>query len=144
MTVDGSVTPVSFVQGTTVPADKTLYVARLLMFLEDTTAFSSEKFAGITALTNGIDIKLNGDTIINLKDNIDIIVMAYDSDGQVNMGKTDRTMTVRWTFTKFTGNPFGVAISEGNTFEVVINDDLTGLSAFRMRIEGLMQDANDA
>jgi len=139
MTVDGSSTPVTFTQTVTVPTGSVFRIARRMMFLEDSTNFTSTTFAGITALTNGVDLAVEGEVIFNIKTNLDLAIAAFDSNGQKNLGKEQQTMLVRLSFDKFLSDS-GLSLLEGEEFQIIVNDDLTGLDIFNIMIEGYLHE----
>lgn len=133
MTVDGSSTPVIYM---VTASEHGMTVGRMMMFMESSTAMSSEKFGDLTALTNGVQIKVNGALIDNWQDNIDLVTTFYDAEGYPTLGKEVRTMAARWTFTNARGNISGIQIDSGSNFSATIRDDLSGLDHFRMKLQG--------
>jgi hypothetical protein len=133
--VDSSVTPVVF-SSTEVPAGKKLVVGRLLMYMEDSTAFTSDKFGGITALTNGWTMRFNGVETIIAKSNRELALFMYDITGNEIFGKSNQTLIGRFSFNRFSSNSKGVEIREGETFDIVVKDNLTGLDFLEAKIEG--------
>lgn len=139
MGVDGSETPVAF--SYTVPAGKVFELGRMLIYAEAGTAFDSTKWFNLTALTNGVDIVVDGVTIDNWKDNIDALTNMFDlSSAGVIFGKSTRTMAGRWTYTRGTeGQP--LRVTAGNTVDAIINDDLSPAGIiFRIKIQGELKD----
>ena len=138
MTVDGSSTPVTFKY--TVPADKILYLHRVIIYMEDTTAFSAGVFGGTGgALANGVTIVVGGTTIDTWKTNADLELTFFDAEGRAVFAKETKSIGGRWTFTKDTGSPIKLIATE--TVSFVINDDLTGLDIFEAKIGGKLVDA---
>jgi hypothetical protein len=136
MNVDGSSTPVVFSVG---PASgKRWYITRLIMVLED-VAMNWNKFGGITALTNGVSIdyddtgsNINLLDIHDIKTNQQFTHWAYDAE--INSGSTD-VLRVRWTFDK-SGTALQMNNANSDTFNITVNDDLTGLITFIGVIQG--------
>lgn len=137
--VDGSTTPVVF-STSVVPVGKELLVSRMMLYMEDSTAFSSESFGGLSALTNGWEVRFNDYTIENAKDNKTLVCYMFDLTGNTLFGKENQTMMGRWSFTKFTDGAEGISIHSGCTFSTVVNDDLTGLDYFNVMIQGIYVD----
>ena len=134
MAVNGASTPVEFTY--TVPENQRLALSRFMFFMETPTAMSSDQFGHLTALTNGLDIKINNTVILNYKDNIDLATCMFDLPGMPNLGKETRTIVGRWTLAKETGLP--IRIGAGGTVKAIVNDNLSALSHFRITIGGLL------
>ena len=139
MGIDGT-TPVSFTY--TPPSGKDLILGRVMIYYSAASAFSEEKFANQTALANGVEMNLGGVTIETWKDNIDVITAMFDLN---NVGKTftkeDKSLAGRWSFYKVSGNTHGMDIINGQTVEIKIQDNLSNLTYFRAKIQGLLMDA---
>jgi hypothetical protein len=135
MAVDGSSTAVTFSYAP--PATKKLVAGRIILYVSGATPFSDVKFADLTALTNGVSVHLNDTEIENWKDNADMVTTFYDADGRVAFTNADRNIAGRWTFTRATG-----AVADGlqvtSSFKAIVQDDLTGLSVFRIKIQGVL------
>ena len=132
MNVDGSSTPVDYKY--TVPAGKSLTLERILFYMDDATAFSPTTFGGISALTNGVDVIIAGSTIVNWKENEDIVCTCFDFVGYPNFGKESSSGAGRWTMRRSFGEPLIVRAGEEVIFR--ISDNLTGLTHFRAHIQG--------
>lgn len=137
MGIDGSSTPVSF--NYTVPSGKKLLIGRILLYSEAATAFDSVKFLNLTALTNGISIRVNGKEITNWKDNIDMVTTMYDMEEGAAFGKATKVLRGRWSLWKAAKNINGIILTSGQKFEVVVQDDLSAAGIiFRIRIQGAL------
>ncbi len=134
MDVDGSVTPVVYKY--TVLTGKVFLASRLTIYLEGLTAFSGSRFGDVKALTNGVVISVNGNTWETWKDNIDLMTCMDDTEGNKIFG---RSITGRWTFSQETGAQ--IEMAAGEIFAVTINDDLSYLTHFRIKIGGRLIDA---
>jgi len=131
MNIDGT-TPVNF--SYLVGSGKSLLLHRILFYIDDATAFASDKFGGITALTNGVDISVGGNVLANWKDNVDIVSTCFDFQGFANFGKTTSSGAGRWTMARSFGA--SLPVSAGESIVATVSDDLTGLTDFRMTIHG--------
>ena len=134
MAVDGSVTPVEFSYD--VPTGKYLELTRIMFGFEATTAFSAELFANLPALTNGIDLVCDNTTFVNWKTNSDIKLSMYDTDAPAAFAKIERQLNGRFTMRR----AFGGDLRVNNAFKFVINDDLSSLVAFQVKIQGVLRD----
>lgn len=137
--VDGSVTPVEF-KGTVVPAGKQFVCQRILLFMEGATAFSSELFGDLTALTNGWCIEANGSEVICAKDNKTLAQLMFDLQGVDIFGKTTRTMVGRFSFSKICGPGNGLVIEAGNHISTIVKDNLSGLTYLEAMVQGYYRD----
>ena len=133
MNVDGSVTPQIFtVKPLSTQAGD---ITRIICEIRDNAAMDFETFGALPALTNGVAVRVNnGDgtyrNVFNFKSNGDIILMCFDHNFAVNNGGGTRGFTSRITFAG--QSKHGVAIrldgALGEELEMVIQDDLTGLT----------------
>ena len=146
MAVDGT-TPKKFRY--VCPADKVALITRVLMHLHDID-IQYEYFAGLgVALTNGLTIKIHDADDTVLKDftndhpfkhtaqfsmlagpDIPILSSAVGNDPDV--------LAMRWTLAK---SGFSPLLTAGQYFEVVVQDDLQGLSHFEWIIHGRVCEA---
>lgn len=135
MNVDGSTVAVTFKAA---PASgKYWVVQRVLLYMEDATAFDSDLFGGAAALTNGVSLQANGTEFLNWKDNTDINLSMFDTVGRELFAKADKSMSGRMSFNKMSPNGEGLTVTDTtNGFAAVVQDNLTVLTAFRMTIEG--------
>lgn len=138
MNVDGSSSAVTF--SAVPPAGKKWVISRLLIYFSTSQAFDETGFGSLAALTNGIDIVLDGVSILNWKDNIDINTSMFDADGKELYTKKDKSLSGRFTFSRFTGMSGGVTVRSPSGFAMKIRDDLSSLTIFRARIEGVSFD----
>lgn len=131
---DGSVTPVDFVASP--PANKYWMITRSLLYLSDATAFSEAEFAGLgVALTNGVELLVDGQVIENWKDNIDIVSSMYDVKSEAFFGKLDKSLHGRWTYAKSEGGPsYGLKVTDA--FTVRVSDNILGLTHFHIKVQG--------
>lgn len=114
-------------------------LARLLITMLDPSPMDDGKFGGITALPNGIAIRVKSNgllrTLTHWQSNTDLKNEMYDvlySD-KAPAGKFG--LSGRWTFTK---GKFDIDLdgSSGDYFEVLIQDDLSGLDNFEIKAQG--------
>jgi len=142
LNVDGSVTPVIFSVSPKNLTDGVSWdITRFIAIIEDNSAMDTSTFGGLSALTNGVVFRSkNGITknIFNVKTNGDFASEAFD------VGYDDRAPSgsfgfrVRRTFSGQDKN--GVVIKLQSTtndeFQIIINDDLTGLTHFHVIAQG--------
>ena len=137
MTVDGTGgSPKVF--SYTPPADYDFIASRLILFMQTSNAMTTTVFGNLaTALAVGIEFKAMSTLLTTWKDNIDIYTQVFDVDTLANVTSTtvDTTLNARWSFWKDT-NGRGIEVDNGQSFEVIINDNLSSITALRMRIHG--------
>ncbi len=137
MTVDGTGgSPQVF--NYTPPANYDFAAARMMIYMECSSAMSTTVFGNLAAaLAVGIEVKAQGVLLTTWKDNIDIYTQAFDVDTLANVSDAtvDTTFNVRWSFFK-DANDRGIEIDNGEFFEAIINDDLSSITVLRMRIHG--------
>ena len=142
MAVDGSSTPVIFKY---VGVNNGLDVYRINWIIADAGIRIYDRFGGIAALTNGITIKAIGaddSTVLIDFTNGEPIKRSSDfaslagTDAPVSDSLGTDIMPVRWTLQK-AGIPFRLNL--GESIQVTISDDLTGLTEMSAMIQGQKQ-----
>ena len=143
MNVDASTSngPITF--SALPPAGKYWMIARMIIYYSSNVVFAEDKFANLTALPLGISIQCNNTEIILWNDNIDVISYMYDIGGKAAFTLTDKSIHGRMSFNKISSDEHGLKVyDETNGFAAVLQDDLSGLTQFRIRIEGVEYDKN--
>jgi len=138
MAVDGSGgSPQTFSYTPPTPYD--FAFVRLMLFMQTATAMTVTNFGDIAALGQGIEIKAGGQLLTTWQDNIDMYVEMYDIDTLANVSgaAADTTINGRWTLTRDMEGK-GILIPNGQSLEVIINDNLSGITILRMRVKGLL------
>lgn len=135
--VNGVVTPVPF--KIVPPAGARYRLHRMMVKISDDAVVSAEKYGGIAALANGIEVEvdLDGDTIdlldgVPITGNADWGKVCYDTH-VVDYGAGNNIILVRWTFAK-SGAP--LSLTSSDEFRVTVNDDLTGLVEHYFQVQG--------
>jgi len=140
MNVDGSGTTQIFQvgpvgAGTGVEID----ITRIMGFIEDGTAMDDAKFGGITALTNGIVLRVNNTEISNVwnvKSNGEIGLLCFDTEYTPKAPAGSYGFRFRNTYGGQNKHGVTLRLEAGDTLELLIQDDLTGLSSFNMMAQG--------
>lgn len=119
------------------PSPYKLFYSRLMFFMQASSAMSPENFGNLAALTEGVKFVANGVLITTWKTNIDIYTEMYDLTAVANISNVvaDTTIMGRWTAWKDVNNR-AVTIPSGKRFEVIINDNLSTLTEFRIKVKG--------
>lgn len=140
MNVNGSLgSPISFkVQP---PTGERWQFTRILPTMLDSAPATMDdgKFGALTALTNGVVVRTYVDgvfrTLTHWHKNNDLKEDMYDLTYSPNAPAGQSGLSARWTFTKAEFAPDLVG-SNGDYIEVLIQDDLTGLDEFKIKIQG--------
>lgn len=119
----------------------TIDITRIILTCTDGDAVAMNLFCGGAALTNGIVLRTTDGTtqnIFNVKTNQDLMNLAYDFEAQYVAGTPGGFdgMVTRLTFAG--QNKMGVAIriGPGEDLEILVQDDLTGITTFEVIAEG--------
>lgn len=117
-------------------------ITRILPVIVDNITPDDGRFGGIPSLTNGVSIRAvteAGRTVVfgNWKNNGDMKADMYDVTYSDKAPAGDYGVNGRWTFT----NSQVVAEIDGDadpvqSMQVLIQDDLTDLTSFRLRAQG--------
>lgn len=142
LNIDGSITPVVFsVSPSNLNKDVKWDITRVMGAITDTVAMDDDKFGGITKLAKGILLRcVNGTVknIFNAKSNSDIRVHAYDLTYSDKAPAGSYGLNFRRTFAGQDKNGVVVRLSaeRQDELQVLVQDDLTGLSSFTMVAQG--------
>lgn len=142
MAVDGSVTTQIFQIGpVAIGSTLILDITRIMGHILDGTAMDDSKFGGITALTNGIVLRKNDGVITNLwnaKTNADLALICYDFNysEKAGGGGSLHGCNFRNTFAGQENHGVVLELLPGESLEILVQDDLTGLEDFTMMAQG--------
>ena len=135
LVVDGSSTPVTFsaAPGT----GKKWYIHSISILFED-TGINFNKFGGITALTNGVDLKITegGESErlgLNAKKNSDFYEFAT---AVILQSAATDVLSIRSNIKISQGTTFELKDSLSENVKVVVNDNLTGIDRFNVLVKG--------
>lgn len=129
------------------PAGLSMEVGRIIIQIRDSVAPNSDNYGNITALTNGIDVKItrNGSEIRDLTDglpvksNADWGRVCYDIRESIfNAGTA--FVQARWTFKRFSDNGLVLNSSTDDALEITCNDNLSGLTEHYFTAQGIYKD----
>lgn len=139
MAVNGSVTPVIFSMRPT--GIEAVDLTQLILLMLSTTAMDDGKFGGITALTNGVHLRKainNGasyETLAIWKANKDIAEDVYNLNYSSKAPSGQYGVSAKWMISD-SGAVINLTATAGEWLEMVIQDDLTGLIDFQVKIQG--------
>lgn len=131
LAVNGSVTPVSFFAKP--DAGKKWHIHGISIYLEGATNFDALLFGSITALTNGVQIKINDVVLNTWKTTTDIATQVSDLLPVEALGKTGKALLGKCDVPKQTGFPILV---DDRGIEFLVQDDLSLLTNFIITIHG--------
>lgn len=141
MNVDGSVTPVTF---SVLPFNlQRGAMEGVSMEMRDNAPMDFETFGGLPALLNGVVVRVNnGDgtyrNLYNFKSNGDIIERALIHSFFLNNGGNTRgfSSNIVWGGDANNGTTIPLDGSAGQSLEVIVQDDLTGLARMHWSGDG--------
>ena len=115
------------------------------MHIEDTNGSDVEKYGNISALTNGIQIRVQDDTgtLLDLTDGLPIKSNAhwgrfcYDDDIK-DWGSGNEFVQGRWTFSK-AGAPIRLDGNTNRRLEILLDDSFTGLIDHTFNVQGIWE-----
>jgi hypothetical protein len=120
-------------------ANERFQITRILLSMLDQTAMDDAKFGGISALTNGVAVRVFTDsafrTYTHWQSNSDLKDDMYDVEYSDKAPAGFYGLAGRWTFTKgeFVADLDG---ANGDYLEILIQDDLTDLDDFNIKAQG--------
>ena len=138
MNVDGSVNPVEFfIQ----PPDGEIWrIAKWMLYVCDEKGFDVVTWGSGLTLTNGIELKVTIDGVtknlldFNIKTSGDVESLAFDCNLKT-YGNDDDVLVANWNLTD-TGQFIRLDGSNNDRLSVIINDDLTDLTAQYIQVQG--------
>ena len=123
------------------PAGKCYVLHRCIVQIRDTANPSADGYGNLAALTNGIEpsVTING-TKTDLSDGLTVKTNA--TWGRVcfdvkldAFGSGNDFISVRWTFSK-SGQPFILYGDDSDRFDMLLQDNLTGLVGHTFQVQG--------
>lgn len=144
-TSDGSTTPViySLYNPSNVPID----VNRIMIKMVTDTVPNFTEFGDLTALTNGIVLRkkyADGTyhNIFNARNNSEFALLSYDyvTFLATNPAQGQNGLTVRFTFNGQDKHGVVIRLAQGESLEMLVQDNLTGLTDMKVMCEGSFTD----
>lgn len=141
LNVDGSVTPEIFLVGSGGASEIRIDITRIMVKCITSSAVSLEEFCDQPALAKGIVLRrVDGDirNIFNIKTNGELGHLAYDYAPYLaaNPGQNQDGALFRYTFAGQDKHGVAVRLEPGDSLQVIIQDDLSGIDLFRIVAEG--------
>jgi len=132
----------------TVGGNLSLEITRLIFAITTSSAVDLDKFGNIGGgLTKGIVLRINDGikkNIVNIKTNRDLANLAYDytTFAATNPQQGVDGLVVRYSFAGQDKHGVVIKLSPGDSLELIIQDDLSSLSSFRMIAQGHVEPIN--
>lgn len=141
MAVNGSVTPVIFKIGPLPAGEDKWDLTRILGNITDDSVMDDSKFGGISALTNGIFFRRNNGVyknLFNVKTNGELSLRMYDTkySDKAPAGTYGFSFRRTWAGQSKSGVTIRLDSADSDVFECVVQDDLTGLTTFKVAVQG--------
>jgi len=137
MNVDGSGTRQTFL--ITNPFATPEHITRIMFLITTTGAPTLPKFGDLTALTRGLVLRVNNGQKVNhfnVKTNADMALMKYDLNFFTVAGQGQNGLAGRYTFSGQEKHGVVIQLNQGDSLEMIIQDDLTDLLSFRCLAQG--------
>jgi hypothetical protein len=136
LAVDGSVTPRVFkIQAGITP----IFIRRVIFTITDGTVMDDAKFGGITALNNGVVLRVVDGfqkSILNIKANQDFAQWGYDLNYSDKAPAGVYGVRSRFTFGGLEKHGMVFVLSGTGELQVIVQDDLTDLVTFSVSAQG--------
>jgi hypothetical protein len=139
--VDGSVTPQIFSIKVGEGSRSSVDIARIMVSMLTATTPTLAKFGDLTKLTRGLVLRrVNGDirNIWNVKDNGELANLTFDYDPYLatNPSQGQNGANFRNSFNGQDKHGVVIRLNPGDELQLIIQDDLSGLTRFRVIAEG--------
>lgn len=138
LAVNGAVTPQIFEVGSLVGID--IDITRIIFTMTLTTAGDDGLFGNIAKLTKGLVLRKKDGiyrNIFNVKDNGELAGYAFDLTYTTRSGGTGVFgLRCRYTFAGQDKQGVTVRLTQGESLQLIVQDDLTGIERFRVLAEG--------
>lgn len=142
MNVDGSVTPAEFeISPAGLADDEKWNITRMVFHITGTMAMDDGTFGDINSLSRGVVIRSeNGTTqnIFNIKNNGEAAQRTFDREYVDKAPAGITAILIRRTFAGRDKNGMAIRLNavDGDSFKLIIQDDLTGLNSFHATVQG--------
>jgi hypothetical protein len=114
-------------------------ITRVMGSMTDGSAMTDELFGSLTALTNGIALRVINSTtqnIWNLKTNGAIALLCFDAQYPDKVPTGVYSFRFRNTFAGQAKHGVTIRLAPGDVLELLVQDDLTDLTDFHMMAQG--------
>jgi hypothetical protein len=117
----------------------TIDITRIMGNITSGDPMDDGKFGGITALTNGVVLRHTNGEIINywnVKSNGDIALICFDASYSTKAPGGENGFRFRNTYGGPAKHGVVLRLAPSDKLEVIVQDDLTGLTDFQMMAQG--------
>lgn len=139
MNVDGSVTPRYFSLRADPELPFSVDVTRIIIHITDNVAMDDGKFGGIDSLDRGIVLRFKNNVyrnLFNVKNNGEFGELAFDKVYDAKAPAGLYGFTSRLTFGGQSKMGVVIRLEPDDDLQLIVQDDLTGLTSFRIMVEG--------
>ena len=137
LNVDGSGTRQVF--NITNPFAKPEHFTRIMFIMTTTGSPTLPKFGDLDALTRGLVFRVNNGQKVNyfnVKTNADLTHLMYDINFFTVAGQGQNGVAGRYTFGGQDKHGVVIQLNQGDSLEMIVQDDLSNLLSFRIIAEG--------
>lgn len=114
-------------------------ITRIMGYIQGDSAMDDALFGNLAALTKGVILRVNGETIHNawnVKTNGEIGLLCYDSALSARAPSGSFGLRFRNTYAGPAKHGVTLRLESGDKLEILIQDNLTGLEDFQMMAQG--------
>ena len=123
-----------------VPSGTVVHLTGMSVVMTDTSAMDFTTFGGTTALTNGCVLAATSNgtfgTYTNWKRNLDLNSDAFPVQYQSKVGGGEFGLSAIYNIKSSTDSIVYLNGTLGDMFEVIVQDDLTALTNFKIKLQG--------
>jgi len=137
--VDGSTTPQIFSVQVGASANQSIDITRFMVSMYTASGVDIGSFGDLTSLTNGLVLRrVNGkiNNIWNVKNNGELANITFDFDIYTALGQGQDGCKFRNTYAGQDKHGVAIRLEPGDSLQLIIQDNLTGLEQFRVIAEG--------
>jgi len=143
LNLDGSTTPI--VVSLENPFECAVDITRFIFHITDGTAMDDGTFGGLSALTYGVAMRKytsakENEHLWNVKTNGEISEMCFDTRYDEKAPAGVYGFTARLTYAGQSKHGVAIRLQPGEAIQMIIQDDLTGLTSFRCKVQGHITD----
>lgn len=137
MNVNGAVTRQTF--NITNPFETPEHITRIMFMMQLDSAPTLPKFGDLTALTRGLVFRAVNSEVVNyfnVKSNAELALTMYDLNFYTVAGVGQDGLAGRYTFAGPEKHGVVIELRQGESLEMIVQDDLTDLASFKILAQG--------
>lgn len=128
------------IYGSHIPVGTIVHITAMTVIMTDGSAMDFTTFGGITALTNGCVLRANTNGALgsytNWKSNSDMDTDAFPVRYQTKVGGGLYGLSAIYNIKDSTDAIVYLNGSLGDSFQILVQDDLTALTSFKIKLQG--------